>query len=334
MENMPLDVVVEGEKALQEGSKALTKFQEIVHDIFRGKFMMKETDANFYKYEKQANFIRDNQDLNIAFKGDDIYMFKKSPEALAIRANERMLTEAIRQESNIEDVLDLTEDELKLEENVSDEPVDEDWLCRFFGIAKDVNSYEMKFIWAKILAGEIKQPGSFSMRTMETLRNISQKEAEVFQKIFPFIMGYGGEYFTSSDDDLLNQFDIYFTDFMILSECGLVNTSLSNNPKVSESNNSYMCSDKVIIQFWGYTPEEKEINMGIHLLTCAGKELYNILEHTENTEYAVKWAETIFNQNKNKVKVLVHNILDVQDNIINHEEAPFAIFSKDIEVIQ
>ncbi|MBQ8787988.1 MAG: DUF2806 domain-containing protein [Oscillospiraceae bacterium] len=308
MENAPLDVITEGEKAIQEGSKALTKFQEIVHDLFKGHFMRKQTDANFYKYEKQANFIRDNQDLNIMFKGDEIYMLGKPPEALAIRANERMLMEAIRQENNVEDVLDLTKNEFKSEENVSDEPVDEDWLCRFFGIAKDVNSYEMKFIWAKILAGEIKQPGSFSMRTLETLKNISQKEAETFQKILPFVI-------MASDDNMFvlpskewNEGNYSYSDVMLLDECGLISSTPFIHHRLDLENNEtrMLFNKKKTLIIKSASEKEEKISIEIYTLTKTGTELYNILSFEPDDQYLENLAKYIFDKHKNKIEVYVY----------------------------
>ena len=54
-----------------------------------------------------------------------------SPEALAYRASQRMFADAIREENNIENVLEASSKELLQVESVSDEPVDDDWITRF-----------------------------------------------------------------------------------------------------------------------------------------------------------------------------------------------------------
>ncbi|MBR3963767.1 MAG: DUF2806 domain-containing protein [Oscillospiraceae bacterium] len=319
---------------VQPTIKLLDMIQSGVGTLYNPINMKRTADAKVYEIEKIGQALRDNSDIPIGYSNGAITMDTQDFREFVERTQSRLAYQEMTKQANIEKVSGRAYQLLEGEEDVENNPVEQDWTMRFFNCVEDVSNEKMQEIWSKILAGEVKKPGSFSMRTLETLKNISQKEAEVFQKVFPFIMSYGGECFISSDDDLLNQFDIFFADLMILGECGLVNTSLSNNPKVSKSENSFMYSDKVIVHFWGYTQEEKEISIGVHLLTRAGKELYSILEHTGNKEYAVKWAEKIFNQNKNSVKVLVHNILNINKNTINHEEKPFAIFSKDIEVIQ
>ena len=67
-------------------------------------------------------------------------------------------------------------------ETVSDEPVDEGWINRFFGIIEDISDEELRDIWGRVLAGEIKKPKSYSLRTLETLRNLTSDEASIIVK--------------------------------------------------------------------------------------------------------------------------------------------------------
>ena len=60
--------------------------------------------------------------------------------------------------------------ELKDETAVADKSVDIDWISRLFNIVEDIGNEEMQYIWGKILAGEIKNPGKFSLRTLDTIR--------------------------------------------------------------------------------------------------------------------------------------------------------------------
>lgn len=64
--------------------------------------------------------------------------------------------------------------------DVSDDPVDEDWMTYFFNMAQDTSNENMQYIWAKILADEVDLPGSFSRRTINTIRLIDTDEAKMF----------------------------------------------------------------------------------------------------------------------------------------------------------
>ena len=57
---------------------------------------------------------------------------------------------------------------------------DFDWFLRFFESASNVSNEDMQKLWATILAGEVTNPGSFSLRTLDTVYNMSQNEAMIF----------------------------------------------------------------------------------------------------------------------------------------------------------
>ena len=44
----------------------------------------------------------------------------------------------------------------------------------------------MREIWGRVLAGEVKRPKSYSLRTMEILRNLAKEEAALFVKASRF----------------------------------------------------------------------------------------------------------------------------------------------------
>ena len=73
-----------------------------------------------------------------------------------------------------------------------------EWVSRFFDIAAGITTEQLQYLWGRILAGEIKQPGSFSLRTLDVLRNLSRKEAESFVKL-----GSMGEEFTMETKPIL-----------------------------------------------------------------------------------------------------------------------------------
>jgi len=68
----------------------------------------------------------------------------------------------------------------KLSDDVSDDPVDPDWLTQFFNHSQDVSNQEMQSVWGRILAGEIARPGSFSLRTLNVVRMLTKYDAALF----------------------------------------------------------------------------------------------------------------------------------------------------------
>lgn len=88
-----------------------------------------------------------------------------------------MLAREKRKLNNVQNVIEQAQQHFVEGEQVSDEPINSDWINRFFTIVEDVSDSEMQKLWAQILAGEIKRPKSYSLRTLELLRNLTIEEA-------------------------------------------------------------------------------------------------------------------------------------------------------------
>lgn len=66
---------------------------------------------------------------------------------------------------------------------ISDEQVDPDWLIRFIDDAKDTSNEEMQELWARLLAGEVAKPGSFSKKTISIVKDLDTYSAQLFSKV-------------------------------------------------------------------------------------------------------------------------------------------------------
>lgn len=59
--------------------------------------------------------------------------------------------------------------------------IDPDWFFSFIQMAEDVYSPPMQELWGKIFSVEVSRPGSFSLRSLITLKQFTQKDAKIFQ---------------------------------------------------------------------------------------------------------------------------------------------------------
>lgn len=101
---------------------------------------------------------------------------------------------------------------------------DFDWFFRFFESASNVTDKQMKDLWARILAGEISNPGMFSFRTIEVLHNLTKKEAEIFVEIIKITLKSSGHPFIINNQELLIKYLGGVDKLMLLTECGLLMT--------------------------------------------------------------------------------------------------------------
>jgi Protein of unknown function (DUF2806) len=73
-------------------------------------------------------------------------------------------------------------------QNASSVEIDDDWLNLFASYAERASSDHMQKLWARLLAGEIRTPGTFSLRTLQFVSIADPKVAQAFHDIAPFII--------------------------------------------------------------------------------------------------------------------------------------------------
>ncbi len=106
------------------------------------------------------------------------------------------------------------------DETVSEEPVDADWLNRWRENAQDVSAEHMQKVWARILAEEVKAPGSYSMGTLEFLRTLSKNDALKIAAIGPYVIFHGQIIYR--DQAFLDRKQLLFSHLLELQEMGIV----------------------------------------------------------------------------------------------------------------
>ena len=62
------------------------------------------------------------------------------------------------------------------------EQIDPDWFHSFISMAENIYSPTMQELWGKTLAVEVQRPGSFSLRSLETLTKLTQRDASLFSQ--------------------------------------------------------------------------------------------------------------------------------------------------------
>ena len=62
------------------------------------------------------------------------------------------------------------------------EEIDPDWLNHFDGHAEKATAEKVRDLWGRVLAGEIRQPGSFSLMTLRLLAELDQQMASWFEQ--------------------------------------------------------------------------------------------------------------------------------------------------------
>lgn len=113
-----------------------------------------------------------------------------------------------------------------------------DWFMRFYEACGNISDDALQTIWAKILAGEIQNPGSCSFRTLECLKNISLEEALLFEKVCENAIRDNKYTFLPNREDFLNSKGIDYDDILRLEDCGLIKSDgmLALNIQLKDNN--------------------------------------------------------------------------------------------------
>ncbi|OCH11450.1 MULTISPECIES: TIGR03899 family protein [unclassified Aliivibrio] len=112
----------------------------------------------------------------------------KPEETLLKRAlyREKILRE--QQQQNLEQIIKFAHDYCK--DETAGDP-DPDWIHRFFEMAKDIHDPSMQRLWSQIFKQEVITPGSTSMKALKVLKDMTQREAQTFQRAASLACSFG-----------------------------------------------------------------------------------------------------------------------------------------------
>jgi hypothetical protein len=112
---------------------------------------------------------------------------------LVNRTLDRLMNEQVRKQENREaiarEAVLLLENTGKEDVNPTDHQVAGEWLSSFEKFAEDATSEDLRNLWARVLVGEIKSPGSFSRQTLRFLHDLDSHAAVSFEKISKLTLG-------------------------------------------------------------------------------------------------------------------------------------------------
>ena len=173
---------------------------------------------------------------------------------------------------------------------VADHDPDPDWTARFFDSVQDISSSDMQTIWAKILSGEVESPGRTSLRTLDTLRNMTREEAEIFRNACDFVIE--SNFLFHKEGGLSKQSELSFDTINYrnihrLQDCNLLSaeSGLTRIFKIEKDNNIVLeyQSDGILIT--NKSGSTISLRFPALRLTSAGENLYGFVQCSPQMEY-------------------------------------------------
>lgn len=284
--------------------------------LYKPKEIRKEADARAYEIKvigrAKATALAKSKDID---------------QDIIDRIEERELHRQLRKQKNLDSINYIAAEQLKQEHTISGEPVDEDWINRFFNIAEDVTNEKMQVLWGRILAGEVKRPKSYSLRTLEFLKNLTKHEADLFSKVGKlklFSIDRNMIFNPDRGKFLEEKYGITYTDILTLQDLGLFSADVSSFGFSSGDKGTQITilyGDKAIII--ERTEKGSKLSINCILFTQVGMELLKLIDSVYNEEYVKKIAECFENKDKNltfKVGDIIHTSTSGQVTVQNLKE--------------
>ncbi len=128
----------------------------------------------------------------IGENADQIAQQMKVPSEYARRAENKFAEKIIREQINLDKTSVIAANELKTEEfhgstdqsadSGEEKTISDDFLNSFEEEVRQKSSEEMQLLFGRILAGEIRKPGTYSIRTVKVLGQLDQNAAGLFRR--------------------------------------------------------------------------------------------------------------------------------------------------------
>ncbi|MGO9237981.1 MAG: DUF2806 domain-containing protein [Methylocella sp.] len=214
--------------------------------------------------------------------------FAVSDTDIIARAAHNLLAKEYRHQMNKEEIAKKTIDILVHETAQNAQPslstsapnhelpppeVDEDWLNVFEKYAEDASSERMQTLWARVLAGEIRNPKQFSLKTLRFVSELDQETARLFEKHLPLVCNNN---FVPTIQPFSGQ---PFIELLHLQDSGLI-TGIGGNIQqslpISEQRIAFLINQGRVILVTG--PKGFVINIPCAVLTKIGVELSRIIQ--------------------------------------------------------
>ena len=215
------------------------------------------------------------------------------------RAQRRNQLVAARQQSNLEKIFSLALEYIT--QDAQFDRLDLDWMMKFTELAKHSYSHTMHELWAKIIAVELSQIGTFSYKSLKVLSELSTKEALLFYKAANLTSRVGDDksakiltgiykkptfmsIFSSNNRKTINlhKFGLSYPQIISLAEIGLIyEQEIESAPYLNQQSISLSYLGK------GYQlkVKQKEVIFTYYKLTQTGNELCKLITTEFNKGY-------------------------------------------------
>jgi hypothetical protein len=251
-----------------------------------------EVDANLIRIGKKK-LLSDGSVVEV-----DSVAFDDKPPSLpyiASMAGQNVLADAIRKEVNLSKIVVYAEDELINDpQRPSETTVSDDWLFRWKEFASRVSDDQIQHLWAKILAGEIKNPGSSSYRMIDFIDKLNRDEISDISKVFSLTMtnnnlivrGAGADIDFLAGNGLTKDFFEKIGELGIISQTTVGAVNVATSLDLAKFNPFQLAYNGFVVSLKNTDKiKDGKISIIYYMLTKLGRELFFMARTPANRSY-------------------------------------------------
>ena len=278
-----------------------------------------------------------------------VQQVKVDPE-YALKAGHKFAEKIIREQLNLDKISAIAADELNKDESNSspdqntgesneqqstrstnqdansseEKTINDVWFNIFETEARPQSTEEGQLLFGRILAGEIRNPGSYSMRTIKTLGEFDQNIAALFKKLCSVCIVLGiqnNEHVIdarvpslggNAGSNALQKYGLSFDQLNILNEYRLIisdyNSRYDYNLCIMNQNNPVLLPFQYQEKYWILLPTpERDNNPEFRLegvmLSRVGRELFSIVDQEPIPDYTEDLKKYFAGQNLHMLEV-------------------------------
>lgn len=194
--------------------------------------------------------------------------------------------------------------EMHRSENTPPATYDFDWFIRFYEAVGNISDEAMQDLWAKILAGEISRPSSYSLKTIDVLKNMSKKDAELFVRICSHSFTSGEKkIFLPNNNDYLEKCGIEYSDIMKMNEQDLIfsDSVITLSLNISKNESHLFTNRELVMTISSANGSEVEAAIEQYPFTEVGVEVASLFADSASDEDFIEYGRCLARKHKNYV---------------------------------
>lgn len=168
----------------------------------------------------------------------------------------------------------------------------DEWIRRFWEDAGAISDEVLQEIYARLLASEVNESQSVSLRTLRALRYLDRPTADTFARVVPHVVAHA---FLPRGEGML---DVTFSDLLELTDAGLLTATGQLQWQVDAPSNRFMTWGRHVVELRCEGPPwiGDKHTIDAYPLTAAGRELLRVARVERNPAYLGRLIRWLFSQ--------------------------------------